>query len=82
VATFDVSYIGDPADQLTITNGGAVLVGGKHHSWRRQRLRWQRDHIAGGSLTVTNAGATGTLQCELWHAHMNGGSLLANTRYK
>ena len=74
-----VSYLHDPADQLTISNGGAVLVGGNAYTGSSGSGAGCSITLSGGSLIVTNAGTTGTLNVNYGTLTMNGGTISADS---
>lgn len=67
-------------NSLTITNGGAVLVGGNATLGKLTYLN-NSITVAGGSLAVTNAGATGILNVYKGTLAINGGTITANQFY-
>jgi len=65
-------------NSLTITNGGAVLVGGNATLGKLTYIN-NSITVAGGSLAVTNAGATGTLNVYKGTLAINGGTIFADS---
>jgi T5SS/PEP-CTERM-associated repeat protein len=68
-------------NQLTISSGGAVTVGGNAYVGYAASASNNQITVAGGSLTVTNAGGTGTLDVRRGTVTLNSGTVTVDKFY-
>jgi T5SS/PEP-CTERM-associated repeat protein len=65
-------------NQLTLADSGSVVVAGNAYVGYNAGSTNNQIAVAGGNLTVTNAGATGTLNVNYGALTMNGGTVTVN----